>query len=176
MPCRIYSGSCSLCPWCGDETCPHLHDDDNRNKKKYWVYATDRKGSYHILQANLKTKKEAVAFVNKLVNKNWAKKYRYAFTGESEKPNGGWKGKADYLPWVEITITDGEYSWYDDVDLIINTDEKKIYYYNIWKTNFYDLPGERTRNVELIKEWDGKLNFTKMEELPWYPEEYRKNR
>lgn len=173
MSCEICSGSCSLCPWCGEEQCPHLHDHDN--DKRYWVYATDRKKSCHVLQANLNSKKEAIDFVKKLVNKKWAKEFCWAWTAK-EKTARGWKGEDEYLPWVELTITDGKYSWYNDVDLIINTDEKKIYYYNIWKTEFYDLPGERTRNVELIKEWDGKLNFTKVEELPWYPEKYKKNR
>ena len=173
MPCRIYSGSCSLCPWCGDETCPYYHEHDN--DKRYWVYATDRKESCHVLLANLNTKKEVVEFVKNLVNKKWAKKYRFAFTGTEKKPNGGWKGGPEYLPWVEITISEGEYSWYNDVDLIINTDEKKIYYYNIWKTEFYELPGERGRNIELVKEWDRKLKFINMEDLPWYPEEFKAN-
>lgn len=170
MPCNVFGGSCSLCPWCGEEQCPHYHDHDN--DKRYWIYATDRKESCHVLQANLNTKKEVIAFVKKLVNKKWGKNYKRVenIDGRAVRRNGFYQTEVNEVPWVEITITDGEYSWYDSVRLIINTDEKKIYYYNIWKTEFHARvdKGEET-HVELIKEWDGKVNFIKMQELPWYP-------
>ena len=43
MPCEISRGSCSLCPYCATESCPHYHDHDN--DPRYWVYATDRRNS-----------------------------------------------------------------------------------------------------------------------------------
>ena len=46
MPCEISRGSCSLCPYCATESCPHYHDHDN--DPRYWVYATDRRKSYLI--------------------------------------------------------------------------------------------------------------------------------
>ena len=166
MPSRKFSGSWSLCPWCGEEYCPHLHDDDN--KKRYWVYATDRAGGYHCMQKTFDKKEDIVPFVKSLVNKKWSKKYRYSFTAKEETAKG-WKGETELLPWVELTITDGEYSWYDSVDLLINTEDKTIWYYNKWKTNFSHFSARDPRNIELIKEWDGKLDFIKMQELPWYP-------
>ena len=53
MPCSVFGGSCSLCPWCGEEYCPHFHDHDN--DKRYWVYVTDREESCLDLLANLDT-------------------------------------------------------------------------------------------------------------------------
>lgn len=166
MACSVWGGSCSLCPWCGDERCPHLHDDDD--KKRYWVYATDRHGSYHIMQGTFDHKKDIVPFIKKLVNKKWAKKYRWAWFAK-EKTAKGWKGEDEYGPWVELTITDGEYSWYTSVDLLINTEDKTIWYYNKWKTSFHQFTPGKPLDIELIKKWDGKLNFVDMRELPWYP-------
>ena len=162
MPCNVFGGSCSLCPWCGEEQCPHYHDHDN--DKRYWVYATDREGGFHVMQANLDTKKEVIAYVKKLVNKKWAKKYKWAYNCQEV----GKRCENEYLPWVELTITDGEYSWYDSVDLLINTEEKTIWYFDKWRTKFHEHPDEH-RNIELVKKWDGKLNFVDMRELPWYP-------
>ena len=46
MPCEISRGSCSLCPYCATERCPHYHDHDD--DPRYWVYIKDRKNSYLI--------------------------------------------------------------------------------------------------------------------------------
>lgn len=167
MACSVFGGSCSLCPWCGEEQCPHFHDHDN--DKRYWVYANDREGSYLIPIGNFDTKKEVVAFVKKLVNRKWAKKYRWSFKA-GEKTRKGWKCIDEYLPLVGITITDGECSWNDDISLLINTEDKTIHYYDIWRTKFNDHPdvGE-PRHIELVKKWDGKLKFTDHRELPWFP-------
>ena len=169
MACSVFSGSCSLCPWCGEERCPHFHDHDN--DKKYWVYATDRENCYHILLANLNTKKEVVEFVKKLVNRKWGKNYRVArYIDKRVVKRGLYKVEREYLPYVALTITNGKYSWYDSVDLLINTEDKTISYYDKWTTKFYPYVDEgQSIVVKIIKPWDGKLNFIKMEELPWYP-------
>ena len=171
MACSVFGGSCSLCPWCGEERCPHFHDHDN--DKKYWVYATDRENSAHHLLANLNTKKEVVEYVKKLVNRKWGKNYRVAERIDRRVVRGRlYKTERVYLPYVELTITNGEYSWYDSVDLLINTEDKTISYYNKWTTEFYPYieKGEEI-NVEIIKPWDNKLKFTEHTELPWYPAE-----
>ena len=46
MACKISRMSCSLCPYCATESCPHYHDHDN--DPRYWVYTTDRRNSYLI--------------------------------------------------------------------------------------------------------------------------------
>ena len=172
MACSVFGGSCSLCPWCGERYCPYFNDEvDNR---RYWVYAVDRKGGYEVEQAGFKTKKEVVAYIKKLVNRKWAKKYQYSFTAK-EKVANGWKVETEYLPLVELTITDGGCNWNSDISLLINTEDKSIHYYDIWKTKFNHHPdmGE-PRHIELIKVWDGKLKFTDHRELPWYPAEWKK--
>ena len=136
MACSVWGGSCSLCPWCGEKQCPHFNDHDN--DKRYWVYATDREESCHTLLANLNTKKEVVEFVKKLVNRKWGKNYRVAQRIDKRVVKRDmYKVEREYLPYVELTITDGEYSWYDSVDLLINIEDKTISYYDKWATNFY---------------------------------------
>lgn len=170
MACSVFGGSCSLCPWCDEERCPHFHDHDN--DKKYWVYATNREESTLHLLANLNTKKEVVEFVKKLVNRKWGKNYRVAQYIDRRKNK---VENREYLPYIELTITDGEYSWYDSVNLLINTEDKTISYYNEWKTEFYPcIDKGQEVNVEIIKKWDNKLKFTEHRELPWYPAEWKK--
>ena len=147
MACSVWGGSCSLCPWCGEEHCPHFHDHDN--DKRYWVYATDHTQGAHDLQTNVDTIEEAIASVKKLAKKHWSYKFE-------------WDG------YVELTITDGEYSWYTAVNLLIDTRDGSIYYYNIWKNSYVDLPN-KPKNIAIVKPWDGKLDFIYMKELPWYP-------
>ena len=76
MPCEISRGSCSLCPYCATESCPHYHDHDN--DLRYWVYITDRRNSYLISIFKSDSLKEVKEFLlsDKIQNKtNWAKKY-----------------------------------------------------------------------------------------------------
>ena len=173
MPCHVFSGSCSLCPWCGEEQCPHLHDHDH--DKKYWVYATDREESCHVKMANLDTKKEVVSFVKKLVNKRWGKNFKVAQLINTDEIRGHqYKIERTSVPYVELTITDSIYGWYNSVDLLINTEEKAIYYYDKWKTEFSPYINEHQKlHVEIIKPWDEKLEFIPMQELPWYPAEFK---
>lgn len=175
MPCSVFGGSCSLCPWCGEDYCPNAHD--HNNDKRYWVYATDRKESCHILLANLNTKKEVIAYVKKLVNRKWGKNYKRVehIDGRVTKRNGLCKSEASEVPWVEITITEGgKYSWGTAISLFINTEDKSVWYGNIWKTRFYAWvdKGEEV-HVETVKPWDDRLNFIDMRDLPWYPAEWK---
>ena len=170
MACSVFGGSCSLCPWCGEKYCPHFNDEvDN---KRYWIYANDRRGSYLVPIGNFNTKKEVVTFIKGLESRKWKNKYRYSFAAK-EKTSNGWKCETEYLPWIGITITDGEYNWSNDISLLINTEDNIIYYYDIWKTNFNNYPDE-PRHIELIKKWDNKLKFINHKELPWYPTEWKK--
>ena len=174
MACSVFSGSCSLCPWCGEDYCPHAHDHDN--DKRYWVYATNRKESCHILLANLNTKKEVIAYMKNLVNRKWGKNYKRVeyIDGRVVRRNHMYKAESSECPYVEITITDGEASWNNSIDLLINTEDKTISYYNIWKTQFYARvdKGEEIK-VEIVKPWEGRLNFIDMRDLPWYPAEWK---
>lgn len=171
MPCEIVAGSCSLCPWCGEEQCPHLHDNNRRSNKRYWVYATDRRNGYHVRLRTFNDKEDVIAYVKTLVDRKWGKDYMYAEKiDRSETVRGHYKFDEVRVPYVEITITDGEHSWYDSVDLLINTDGKTISYYNKWKTDFHPYVDKHQKmNVEIIKPWDEKLEFINMRDLPWYP-------
>jgi hypothetical protein len=113
------------------------------------VYATDHTLGAHVRQSNVDTIEKAIASVKKLAKKHWSYKYE-------------WDG------YVELTITDGEYSWYTAVNLLIDTRDGSIYYYNIWKNSYVDLPNN-PKNIAIVKPWDEKLDFIYMMELPWYP-------
>jgi len=168
MPCHVFSGSCSLCPWCGEEECPYLHVHDN--DKRYWVYVSDRKGSYHEVYKNVDTVEEAIEVVKEMAKKKkWAKKYLYSLDFKE-----GEKAVPHYLPYVDLAITDGEHSWGTEINLLINTEDGSIYYYDIWKTHFHDIPYDHEpRHIEIIKPWDEKLEFIRLQDLPWWPEEFK---
>jgi hypothetical protein len=121
--------------------------------------------------ANLNTKREAVEFVKRLVNRKWGKNYRVAqHIDKRVVKRNKYKVEREYLPYVELTITDGEYSWHNSVDLLINTEDKTISYYDKWATKFYPYVDEgQVVTVKTLKPWDGKLKFTDHRELPWYP-------
>lgn len=156
MACSVFGGSCSLCPWCGERCCPHFHDND----KRYWVYATDRENSCLNVLANLNTKKEVVEFVKKLVNRKWGKNYRVAqHIDKRVVKRDMYKVVREYLPYIELTITNDDD---DSVDLLINTENKTISYYDKLATEFYPYVDEgQSIVVKTIKEWDGKLDFIK---------------
>lgn len=170
MPCSVFSGSCSLCPWYGEEHCPYFHD--HKNDKRYWVYVTNREESYLDLLANLDTKKEVIEFIKTLTKRKWAKKYRVAHLIDKRVKTKGpyYKVERVYTPYVELTITDGEYSWYTSVRLLLNTKDNTLSYYNQWTTSFFPYVDENQKiNVEIIKPWDERLKFVDIKTLPWHP-------
>lgn len=160
MACKIYCGSCSLCPWCCTETCPHYHDHDN--DKRYWVYVTDRKDSCYDLLFNVNTKKEIKEILKNLksgkYDSKFKQKHKYCCDlGEGKiHPKKGYKyypnAKVYYLPLIEITITDGEYSWYNAIRLLYNIEIKSLDYYENKGITY-------TGKAEIIKEWDDKIMF-----------------
>ena len=177
MACSVFYGSCSLCPWCDDKRCPYFCSYEN-SSKRYWVYATDRENSCHVFLANFDTKESAITFVKKLINRKWSKNYRTVqYIDRRIIKNNKYNIKRDYIPFVELTITDGEYSWYNAVNLLINTENKTISYHNIWTTKFYPYVDKKEKiNIEIIKPWDEKLEFINMKELPWFPTKLKTNK
>ena len=168
MACSVWGGSCSLCPWC-EEGCPHSHNQDN--DKRYKVYATNREKNSLTLLVSLNTKGEVVEFVKKLINRKWGKNYRVAKRIDKRVVKKDmYKVKREYLPYVELVIADEKLSWHNVIDLLINTEDKTISYYDIWATEFYPYVDEgQDVAVKIIKPWDEELNFIDMRELPWYP-------
>lgn len=118
MACRIMICSCSLCPHCGTSSCPEF----NKHIERYWVYATDKKNMYLIPKVQVDDLKSLKTGIKKLCcKKNWAKKYI-----SNQR--------------VEITITDGQYSWYSSIRIYLNIEDGILY----TKDN---------------KVWDWKLKF-----------------
>lgn len=155
MACEISRGSCSLCPYCATESCPHYHDHDN--DPRYWVYITDRRNSYLIPIFKSNNLKEVKEFLlsNKIKNKtNWAKKYTYSvILGEKVKncyPNA----KYISFPYVEFTITDGRINWYTSINLALSLEEHKFYYYDKYKSDI-----KYGQKIVLEKSWNKKLKF-----------------
>ncbi len=163
MPCGIFSGSCSLCPWCGENACPY-HNDVFKKEKRFWLYAVDRENSELIVQGKYDTREEVVARINKLVNREWPKKYRVAMDIDTSKPikRGSYEVTRVYVPYVQLEITDGEDNWNKQINLLLNTETKELSYYDRQKTKFYAYVdrGEE-RHIELGKKWNGKIVFKK---------------
>ena len=155
MACEISLMSCSLCPYCATENCPHYHDDDNC--PRYWVYITDRKGSYldSIFENNSLKKVKEFLSSSKIQNKtNWAKKYTYSIILGEKVDNRYPKSKNISFPYVEFTITDGRVNWNTAVRLVLSLEEHKFYYYNNYKSDI-----KYGQNIVLEKLWDKKLKF-----------------
>lgn len=155
MACEISRGSCSLCPYCATESCPHYHDHDN--DPRYWVYAEDRRNSYLIpifKSNNLKKVKEFL-LSDKIQNKtNWAKKYTYSVILGKKVNNCYPNAKDISFPYVEFTITDGEINWNTSINLALSLEEHKFYYYDSYKSDV-----TYGQNIVLEKLWDKKLKF-----------------
>lgn len=155
MACEISSMSCSLCPYCASEGCPHYHDHDD--DPRYWVYAIDRRNSYliPIFKSNILKKVKEFLLSNKIQNKtNWAKKYTYSVI-LGEKINDCYlNSKNISFPYVEFTITDGECNWYTSIRLVLSLEEHKFYYYNSRESDI-----KYGQKVVLEKSWDKKLKF-----------------
>ena len=109
--------------------------------------------------------------MKKLVNRKWGKNYRVAKRIDKRVVKKDmYKVKREYLPYVELVIADEKLSWHNVIDLLINTEDKTISYYDIWGTEFYPYVDEgQDVVVKIIKPWDEELNFIDMRELPWYP-------
>ena len=147
--------SCSLCPYCATESCPHYHDHDN--DPRYWVYITDRRNSYLISIFKSDSLKEVKEFLlsNKIQNKtNWAKKYTLSTILGKKVRNRYPNAKNISFPYVEFTITDGEVNWNTSVKLVLSLDEHKYYYYSP-----YDSDIKYEQKVAIMGPWDEKLEF-----------------
>ena len=155
MACEISRGSCSLCPYCAAESCPHYHDHDN--DPRYWVYAEDRRNSYliPIFKSNSLKKVKEFLLSDKIQNKtNWAKKYTYSVILGKEVKNRYPNAKDISFPYVEFTITDGEVNWNTSVRLALSLEEHKFYYYNRYESDI-----TYGQKIVLEKPWDKKLKF-----------------
>lgn len=153
MACEISGWSCSLCPYCATERCPHYHDHDD--DPRYWVYALDRKGSYLNPIFKSDSLKKIREFLIKVQNKtNWAKKYTYSIILGEEIKGSYPNAKKISFPYVELTITDGEDNWNTCVELVLSLEEHKLYYYDSYESNMtYE------QKAILKKPWDKKLKF-----------------
>ena len=140
MPCEISRGSCSLCPYCATESCPHYHDHDNL---------------IPIFKSNNLKKVKEFLLSDKIKNKtNWAKKYTYSVILGEKVKNRYPNAKDISFPYVEFTITDGEVNWDTAVRLVLSLEEHKFYYYDKYESDLtYD------QKVVLEKLWDEKLKF-----------------
>jgi hypothetical protein len=73
------------------------------------VYATDRKGGYLVPKVQVDNLKSLSTGIKKLCRKkDWAKKYI-----SNQR--------------VEITITDGQYSWYNSIRIYLNIEDGILY-------------------------------------------------
>lgn len=152
MACEICGCSCSLCPWCGTNTCPKVKDAEP--SCRYYIYAVDRKGSYLIEIYKTNSKQELLNTLNKIkegkFKRSWAKKFQYCYdTGElvgDHYPNF----KSFYIPKIELTITSYECNWDTAVDLLYDIEAKELYRYkgNVTEDNF-----------KITTPWNGKLVF-----------------
>jgi hypothetical protein len=155
MACEISRMSCSLCPYCATESCPHYHDHDN--DPRYWIYITDRRNSYLIPIFKSNDLKEVKEFLlsNKIKNKtNWAKKYIYSVILGEKVKNRYPNAKDISFPYVEFTITDGEINWNTSVNLTLSLEEHKFYYYDKYESDI-----KYGQKIALEKPWDKKLKF-----------------
>ena len=155
MACEISMCSCSLCPYCATERCPHYHDHDD--DPRYWVYIKDRKNSYLIPIFKNDSLKKVKEFLlsDKVQNKtNWAKKYIYSIILGEKVKNCYPNAKEISLPYVEFTITDGEANWYTSIRIVLNLEEHKFYYYNVYESDI-----KYNQKIVLEKLWDKKLKF-----------------
>ena len=105
MACRIMMCSCSLCPYCSTSRCLEF----NKHIERYWAYATDKKGMYLVPKVQVDDLRSLRTGIKKLCRKKyWAKKYI-----SNQR--------------VEITITDGQYSWYDSIRIYLNIEDGVLY-------------------------------------------------
>ena len=161
MACEICRMSCSLCPYCGGKSCPHLHDNDN--EEKYWIYATDRKKSYLIPIYHGNSKEE---LKNKILDlkegkfhNKWAKKYRYCIDlGKPEKNKKGNEYYPNYKEYyndlIELCITYGDCNWDTCIELLYDCKEKKLYSYDSINSSI-----TYTGKAKRMKEWKGNIKF-----------------
>ncbi len=133
--------------------------------EKYYIYAEDRKGSYLIEIYSSEKRDDVIVKLQKIISGNfhpkWAKKYTYsAYLGPVI--DGVYKNyKAFDIPFVQFTITHGKYSWYNAIHLIFDVNNKKMYYdKNRINLHYIDNPCGNVQ-INLSKEWNGKLSFRK---------------
>lgn len=154
MACEVCGMSCSLCPWCGTNSCPR----SNEKSERYWIYAKDRLGSYlmPIFKTDDRKKllEKLIAIKEGRFHKTWAKKY-ITSTILGEKVGDCYpNAKRVETKYVQLTITDGEINWYTDIELVLDIEEHKLYTYKQCNLT-YDT------KLEGIKEWNEKLKFSK---------------
>lgn len=158
MPCKKFSGSCSLCPW-SEGNCPY----PRKSTKRYWIYADDRVNHFLTVMGCFDGVEEVIDKLNDLKNKKWERRYRLAF---DFIPNS--KATECLLPYVSLIVTDGEANWNTNVALLVDVKEHALYYYDEWHTNF-DTEPDKPRHIEIIKPWDEKLEFIDCFSLPYHP-------
>ena len=130
---------------------------------KYYIYAEDRKGSYLDPIYESIYKDEVIAKLKQIAegkfHKKWAKKYTHsAYLGPVT--DGVYKDYKEFdIPFVQFTITRGEYSWYDSVRLIYDLNNKKLYVDKPQINLHYIADPEGKVDIKLKKEWNGKLIF-----------------
>lgn len=113
MACEKIICSCSLCPFLGEESCPHLHD----NEEKYWIYIQNERTSELIvcLKSNNLTK-----IKQKLIELQKQEKWTKSFLHEIKNS----------LSYVIIYITNGDCNWMTSIKLALSVEEHKFYSYN----------------------------------------------
>lgn len=133
---------------------------------KYYIYAEDRKGSYLIPIYESIYKDDVIYKITQIAegkfHKTWAKKYTHS-TYLGPVTDGVYKECKDFnIPFVKLTITRGEYSWYDAVHLIYDVINKKMYF-DTKQVNLTYIEDPKGRvDLKLNKEWNGKLIFRQM--------------
>lgn len=162
MPCFKFSGSCSLCPWC-EYGCPM---DSGPIVKEYYLYIEDRKGGYLEVAKSSRKKQDIIDTLNKLIDGTyrgrglyqgvWGKKYQYTCLIDYNIliRNRHYKiADVQYIPVIELIVTDGERNWNTDIHLFYDINTRKLYYAEPTDYIKYGEP------VKFGKEWDGKLVF-----------------
>lgn len=138
MACSIMGCSCSMCPYCATEHCPSY----GQKSDKYWIYVTNQKESCYIKLFSTNDRDSLIPKLEKIrKRKSWAKCYkeRYKWNAETEKYN------ISFVDSVEITITKGEYGWYDAIRLELDTNTGDLIH----------------RDKNNRKPWCGKIIFRK---------------
>jgi len=153
MACEITPMSCSLCPFCATENCPRFVE--KQNDGKYWIYALNRKESVLEVQFNTNNKAELIDALKKIAKqKKWAKKFQHTIICKDLDKKTGRYGYVHRTttPIILLTITNGEYNWYNSVELALDLESGTLYRY---KDEHLTYEG----TIKYTKEWNGKLVF-----------------
>lgn len=129
MACEVCGGSCSLCPWCATDNCPH-YKKILEDSETIFLYVINYKNSTcHYIAKN----KDLQAIVDKLFKfisnkKNFEKRFI-----RNER--------------LEFIIADGKCNWRTSLSLVYTLNDNKFHKY---------YPVSDTAEEQ---EWDGKVIF-----------------